>query len=287
MSLLSPQLEAFVAVARHKTVHAAASALHITQTAVTQRIHTLESKLSTTLFLRTRRGMTLTPEGEALLRYCHAAHELEGEALANIKGAGTETDILVSITGPSSIMRARIMQQCFAVMKRFPHLLVHFDINDFESRIRSLRSGESQLAIIREEDLVPEMESKTLKPERFVLVAPSQWKKRTLRDIIQSEKIIDYDPADQTTFDYLKHFDLFDQIKHERHFANRTDALAMMIVHGFGYGVLTEEFSRPYVEDNELIVLNAGKIYQNKLALAWYPRYEPPKYFSALIQAIE
>ncbi len=73
MSLLSPQLEAFVAITRYRTVHAAAVDLHITQTAVTQRIRTLETRLRTTLFTRTRRGMLLTPEGEALLRYCHAA----------------------------------------------------------------------------------------------------------------------------------------------------------------------------------------------------------------------
>lgn len=286
MSLLSPQLEAFMAVAKHKTVHSAASAIHITQTAVTQRIHTLESKLSTTLFIRTRRGMMLTPEGEALLRYCHAAHELEGEALAKIKGAGIDTDIQVCITGPSSIMRARIIPQCFSVMKKFPNLLIQFDINDYDTRIRSLRSGDSQLAILREEDITPEMEYKILKPERFVLVCTHAWKKRKLREIIQSERIVDYDPSDQITFNYLKYFGLFDLIKHERHFANRTDALAMLLVDGFGYGVLTEEFSKPYIKQKELIELNSGKVYQSSLALAWYSRYEPPLYFSALIDAI-
>src|SRR6185295_10035385 len=126
MSLLSPQLLAFMAVAKHKSVHSAANAIHITQTAVTQRLHLLEKKLSTTLFIRTRRGMVLTPEGEALLRYCHAVGELEGEALAKITDAGIENDIRICITGPSSIMRARIITQCFAIMKKFPHLLIQF-----------------------------------------------------------------------------------------------------------------------------------------------------------------
>lgn len=286
MSLLSPQLEAFIAVAKHKSVHGAAKSIHITQTAVTQRIHALEAKLGTTLFIRTRRGMMLTPEGEALLHYCHAAHELEGEALAKIKGAGLETDISVCITGPSSLMRSRIMPQCFPVMKKFPHLLMQFDINDYDSRVRSLRSGDSQLAIIREEDVTPEMEHKSLKSERFVLVCTSEWKKRKLSDIIKNELIIDFDPVDQMTFNYLKYFNLFEEVNHERHFANRTDALAMLLVNGFGFGVLTAEFAKSYIAQNELIVLNAGKIYETTSALAWYPRYEPPLYFSALVNAI-
>jgi LysR family transcriptional regulator, chromosome initiation inhibitor len=287
MSLLSPPLQAFMAIAKHKTVHAAASAIHITQTGVTQRIRLLENKLGTTLFIRTRRGMMLTPEGEALLRYCHAVIEIEGEALAKIKGAGIDSDIRIGITGPSSIMRARIIPQCYSVIKKFPHLLVHFDINDLENRIRSLRSGDSQLAVVRKEEVTPEMEHKILRPERYVLVCTSAWKKRKLRDIIAAEHIVDYDFSDQMTFNYLKHFDLFDVVNHERHFANRTDALAMMLVAGYGYGVLTMEFSQSYIEENQLIVLNSGKIYKTSMALAWYDRPEPPHYFSALINAID
>lgn len=52
MSLLSPQLKAFMAIIDAKTVHAAASILNITQTAVTQRLRNLEAQLKTTLFIR-------------------------------------------------------------------------------------------------------------------------------------------------------------------------------------------------------------------------------------------
>jgi len=286
MSLLSPQLEAFMMVAKQKTVHAAATELHITQTAVTQRIRMLESRLGTTLFIRTRRGMMLTPEGEALLRYCHATRELEGEALATIQGAAKETAIQFCITGPTSIMRSRIVTQCFPIMRQFPNLLIQFDINDQETRIRSLRSGESQLAVIQREDAAPEMEYKLLHPERYVLVCTSAWKERKLKDIIKTERIIDYDPADQMTMNYLRHFGLLELAQHERHFVNRTDMLAMMLAAGFGYGVLASEFSKSYIEKNELIVLNSAKIYENNMVLAWYDRPEPPKYFSAMIEAI-
>lgn len=286
MSLLSPQLEAFLAVVKHKTVHGAAASVYLTQTAVTQRIRALEAKLGTTLFIRTRRGMMLTQEGEALLRYCHGVQEIEGQALAQIQGTGTDSEIRVCITGPTSIMRARVIPQCFAVMKQFPNLLIHFAINDMEDRVQSLRAGESQLAIIRQEDVTAEMESKTLKPERYVLVCTRAWQQRKLSDIIRNERIIDYDPNDQVTFNYLKHFKLFSHARHDRHFVNRTDALATMLAAGLGYGVLGIEFSKPYIENRELIVLNSGKIYQNTLALAWYTRPESPSYFSALIKAI-
>lgn len=286
MSLLSPPLQAFVAIVKCKTVHGAAEAIHLTQTAVTQRIRALETRLRTTLFVRTRRGMMLTPEGEALLHYCQAAHEIEGEALAHIKGAGIESEVRVCVTGPTSIMRSRIIPQCFAVMKKFPNLLMHFDINDVASGVSGLRNGASQFAIVQPEVVAPEMACKILKPERYMLVGPAAWKKRKLSDIIKTERIVDYDPTDQMTFRYLKHFHLLEYVRHDRHFANRTESLAEMLIAGFGYGLLTMEFSKSYVNSGELILLNAGKIYENAIALAWFARSEPPKYFAALVQAI-
>lgn len=275
-----------MSIAQHKTVHGAAKTLNVTQTAVTQRIHALEAKLGSTLFIRTRRGMMLTPEGEALLRYCHAVTELEGEALAKIQGAGTEAVIQLCITGPTSIMRSRIIPQCLPILKKFPNLLINFDINDVENRVRSLRAGESQLAIIRTEDVTPEMEHKTLQPEHYVLVCSKAWEQRDLLGIIKSERIIDYDPTDQMTYNYLRHFNLLEKANHQRHFVNRTESLAMMLTAGLGYGVLTTEFSKPYLDSGELIVLNSGKTYENLLALAWYLRPEPPGYFSELIKVI-
>lgn len=287
MSLLSPQLEAFVAITRTKTVHGAAEQLHITQTAVTQRIRTLESKLRTTLFIRTRRGMMLTPEGESLLRYCIAAQDIEGKTIAEIYGAGNETTISICITSPTSITRSRIMPALFNVMRQFPMLLINFDINDTNDRAKLLRGAEAQFAILQLEDVTPEMTAKVLQPEHYVLVCPAEWNRRKLRDIIENERIIDFNPTDEMTYNYLKYYDLFKYTKHERYYANSTDALATLIAEGFGYSVLTREFASDYVKDKQLFILNDNKSYENRLALAWYERHEPPAYFKAIVDVIE
>lgn len=285
MRLLSPQLQAFLATARLGTVHAAADTLHITQTGVTQRIKTLEKRLSTSLFIRSRRGMLLTKEGEALLRYCYSFQELEGEALSCVTTTGTEKIVSICMTGPTTIMRSRIIPRCINVIKQFPRLLMHFDINDNENRVRSLRSGESQLAIIEHSWLSEEMEYKNLQPEHYILVVPIKWRKRQLKDVIKNERIIDFDTQDQMTFNYLKKYDLFDLANKDRHFTNRTDSLALMIAEELGYGVLPLEFAKSYLANKQLAVLNSGKTYSHLLVLSWFPRHQQPKYFSALINA--
>jgi DNA-binding transcriptional LysR family regulator len=287
MRLLDPQLEAFLAVVKNKTVHGAADDIHLTQTGVTQRIRTLEKRLSTSLFVRSRRGMFLTKEGEALLRYCQQVEQLEGEALSSITGAGIEKIISIGITGPTTIIHSRIISPCIKVAKKFPHLLLKFDINDNENCVNSLRRGDNQLAIIEHGYLSDEMEHKILRPELYVLVASPKWKKRNLHEVIKNERIIDFDERDQMTFNYLKQYDLFNAANKDRHFANRTSTLSIMIADELGYGVLPLEFAKPYINNRQLILLNAGKTYTHALALAWFSRHQQPNYFSALIKACE
>ncbi|HLB57069.1 MAG TPA: LysR family transcriptional regulator [Coxiellaceae bacterium] len=287
MSLLSPNLVAFMAIVKHKTVHGAAHAIHLTQTAVTQRIRSLEKQLKITLFVRSRRGMALTQEGEALLHYCQAAKSLEGEALARIQKTGSETEVELTLCAPTSIMSSRILPSCLPIMKSFPNLLIHFDVDDIDDRYEKLRAGLVDLVIIREEHLRPEMQHKKLHPEEYVLVGSAKWKNRRLKEIIQTERIIDFDQTDTVTFDYLKKYDLFNESQHNRYFVNRTENLALLVSAGIGYTTLAKEFAKPYIAEHDLIILNHGKTLNISQALAWFDRPEPPKYFSAIVNAIK
>jgi DNA-binding transcriptional LysR family regulator len=284
--LLDPQLIAFEAIVSKGTVHGAAESLFLTQTAVTQRLRLLENKMKTTLFIRSRRGMMLTAEGEQLHRYCQRVTEMGSVVLAKIQGAGVLSNLRMTIAGPSSIMRSRIVPQCQPVMTVFPKLHMSFLIDDTFDLSQQLKSGVVDLAILRPEQVSQEMESKPLSPEQYLLVCSSKWKHRKLSDIILKERIIDFDQNDQMTFSYLKQYDLIENIQSERHFVNNTESIAQLFIAELGYGVLTKEFAEPYVNSGELYVLNQNKTLFNPISLAWYTRFEPPHYFSDIIDAI-
>ncbi len=55
--------------------------------------------------------------------------------------------------------------------------------------------------------------------------------------------------------------------RHDRHFVNRTDLSLLMIAEGFGYGILTIEFAKFYLEQGQLISLNNVKVYENFMNL--------------------
>ncbi|STY31364.1 LysR family transcriptional regulator [Legionella wadsworthii] len=286
MILLDPQLVAFEAIVSKGTVHAAAESLSLTQTAVTQRLRLLEQKMKTTLFIRSRRGMLLTSEGEQLHRYCQRIIEMGSEVLANIQGAGILSDLRIKIAGPSSIIRSRIIPQCQPIFKNYAKLHWSFLIDDAFDLTPALKSGTVDFVLIRPEQVTQEMESKPLSPEHYLLVCSSNWKHRNLSEIIRNEKIIDFDSSDQMTFSYLKKFGLSDGIQSERHFVNNTESIAQLFIAEFGYGVLTKEFAESYIKNGDLHILNEGKAYLNPVTLAWYKRLEQPHYFAAIIETI-
>jgi len=286
MSLLSPSLQAFLSVARLKTVQQAAKELALTQTGVTQRLRALETRLSTTLFTRSRKGMKLTDEGKALLHYCQGAVELEGETLAKLQEGGIQSHSHLSLCGPSSFVRTRIIPVCGNLADQFPKLHFSFEIDDGENRSTKLRDGSVDLAILSPKDVALEMDSKMLKPERYILVGAAKWQGRKLADIVHSESIIDFSSEDKNTQNYLAKFNLLEKSSSQRHFANNTDALAALVEKGVGYTVLTEEFAKPLLQRHQLIEFNKGKVMEERWALAWYPRAQMPSYFKSLIASV-
>ncbi|WP_293766094.1 transcriptional regulator GcvA [uncultured Aquitalea sp.] len=73
-------LRVFVAAAEHLSFTRAATALHLTQGAVSRHVQTLEEFYGTPLFIRQARGLALTAEGEALEKPAREAFQLLHEA---------------------------------------------------------------------------------------------------------------------------------------------------------------------------------------------------------------
>lgn len=94
------QLKTFVAVAREGSITRASGLLHLSQPAVSAHIKAMEDTLGLSLFERTPRGMSLTPDGQRLLAKAEqtlAAHqELMAEA-TRTKGELTFVKLRISV----------------------------------------------------------------------------------------------------------------------------------------------------------------------------------------------
>jgi DNA-binding transcriptional LysR family regulator len=229
--------------------------------------------------------MSLTDEGHALLRHCQAIEELEGQFLSRVSGQGRQENSL-TIVGPTSPLSTRVPRAFAPLYKKYPHLRLHLQSEDNADCVDLVRRGEADFAIVPADKIPNEMDGKILKPDKFLLLASAAWKGRKLSDILENERVIDFNDQDSVTLNYLKHFNLTEQLKRSRLFVNENDALIHLFKEGVGFGVLTETIARPYVESGELITLNRGQTIEEPIALIWYPRSQKPDYFQDIITAL-
>jgi DNA-binding transcriptional LysR family regulator len=146
------RLKFLLAVARTGGVLAAADELHVTPSAVSQQIARLEAETRRSLVTRTPHGTVLTPVGLAV---AEAAEEIE--RTLNLVGARLEQEGAVlrgtaRIGGFPSFLSAVIAPELAGWRQRLPG--VHCEIVETpqDLRLRALRAGELDLAVVAVDD---------------------------------------------------------------------------------------------------------------------------------------
>ncbi len=287
MRLLSANLQAFLTVYQKSSVSVAAVELNIGQTAVTQRIRSLENEIGVSLFTRSRKGMKLTLEGKSLLSYCLRANELEGQTFSDLKNTDATVEVELRIAGPTSFISGRAVPNCKDVLKKWPNLNLQFTIDDRENRLELIKQGIVDIAILYPHQVPPELDSKIVKPDEYLLLCHPSWKSRDLKEILQNERMFAFHENDQTSLNYLKSFGLLRYLKRPRLYVNENLALTNLMKYGIGFGLLSKEIAEPILKRGELIDLNEGQTLKDPLALAWYPRTKMPSYFKELIKSLK
>lgn len=197
MSLSSLHLDAFHAVARTRSFSRAAKELHLTQSALTQRIQNLEDELGLTLLVRGPRGATPTPAGERLLRYCQARVALEDEVRAELVGerkagfGGT-----IRLAGYSTVLRPVVIPALAGLLRanrRVQPAFVALELRELEG---ALLRGEVDYIVIDRPLPRSDVETVLLGEEENVLVESAEHE-------TPDELFLDHDPEDMTTFEFL------------------------------------------------------------------------------------
>lgn len=147
--ITSLQLSTFLAVAENGGVLPASRRLNLSQPAVTARIRQLEETLGAPLFLRSARGMVLTPRGKRLITYARRMAALltdAANALDLAEAAPAEPLTLAASTTPA----AHLLPGILATYQQAGHSLAGFSlrVGNTEQVLGWLRDGTVPLAIV-------------------------------------------------------------------------------------------------------------------------------------------
>lgn len=197
MSLSSIQLDAFITVAREKNFSKAAHKLHITQSALSQRIANLEQALGATLFLREPAGVMLTELGLALLRYCQIKEGLEADFLTRTQSAERETlSGMLRIAGFSTITQSMLMPVLAKFVKKHPAVQMNLLCRELRELPGLLMSGQADFIFLTQPLQKQGIENYLLGYEEYLLIQP---KNRSFREDVY----LDHDEEDTSTLDFF------------------------------------------------------------------------------------
>ncbi len=197
MVISSLQLEAFTEVIRQGSFSKAAASLHVTQSALSQRISNLEAELGATLVIREPNGLRLTPEGEELLRYGQIKDQLEQETLRKLGALKHSGGGRIRIAGFSTVMRSVVMPLLEPWLLANPEVDIECLTRELYELPAMLRSGEADLILTTEKTERQDWESHLLGHEENVMVERK-------KGAVRKGTYLDHDAQDNTTFAFLK-----------------------------------------------------------------------------------
>lgn len=272
MGLSTSQLEAFFVVSQTLNFTNAAEKLHITQSALSQRILNLEKELELTLFIRDRSGLRLTEAAIKLVRYCQQKNNLELEVLASLKSNDPHAfGGVIRIGGFSSIMSSVVVPALCQLTSVHKKVTIQTMTKEMSELLELLKRGEIDYMIVDDRIDRDELERVFLGKEKNVLV---QHKKYSGDHIY-----LDHDENDDVTLKYLKQAKIkTKEIK--RQYLDDVHGLIQGVRSKLGKAVLPMHL----IPENEFEILHPNQILEIPIYLYYYSQ---PYYSKLHFEVVE
>ena len=168
MDLPAPQLAALVAVVDRGTFEAAARELHVTASAVSQRIRALESAVGQVL-VRRASPCTATPAGATLVRLGRAQALLQAEARTALEpDEGRRTELGLAVNADSL---ATWFRDVLAEAATWDDTVLRLEVEDQAHSHELLRRGEALAAVTSDPEPVQGCSVEPLGTMRYLAAA--------------------------------------------------------------------------------------------------------------------
>ena len=171
--MLDFRLDTFLVVCKYMNFTKAAQELNITQPAVSQHIHYLEEAYQAKLFEYHAKKLTLTPQGEELLRAAttmkHDSIHLH-DHLAHLAQEKRELIFGVTLTIGSFVMP----QHLAAYLRKYPQTHIHMVVANTQELLKQLDAGEIDFALVEGYFSKNEYEYRIYATEKYIAVCSTQ-----------------------------------------------------------------------------------------------------------------
>ncbi|MEU7059491.1 LysR family transcriptional regulator ArgP [Streptomyces sp. NPDC046197] len=252
------QVRTLLAVVDEGTFDAAAAALHLTPSAVSQRVKALEQRTGRVLLMRTK-PVRPTESGEVIVRFARQVALLERDASAELglSSAGEPTRVSVAVNADSL---ATWFLGALLRVPAEPRLCFELRREDEDHTAALLREGQVMAAVTSSSDAVPGCSVRALGRMRYVPAASPGFAERhlggPLPDALAQAPVVVFDRRDDLQDVFVRRL----RGGHggagaARHYVPTSEGFVDAVAAGLGWGMVPEVQAGPLLRAGRLVRL--------------------------------
>ncbi|MFQ4148085.1 ArgP/LysG family DNA-binding transcriptional regulator [Arthrobacter sp. LAPM80] len=262
------QLRTFVAVLENGTFDAAARQLHVTASAVSQRIKAMEQLAGQVLLLRTT-PIAATSAGGVVHRLARQLRQLESDASTELGLNGTTSDALAIVVNADSL--ATWFVDALALVPSTAGLMFELVREDEQHSVALLRSGEVMAAVTATAEAVQGCTSVPLGAMEYRAVASAKflgtWFPRGFSPaLLAAAPAVQFDRTDTLQKNFFTDI-TGTPLSCPQHFIPDTVQFAEAVRLGLGWGLMPEAHCAQGLDTGDLVELVPGHV--SRIPLYW------------------
>lgn len=260
MEVSSEHLRTLAAVVEHGTFDKAATALHLTPSAVSQRIKSLE-ELSGRVLVRRSKPIQATSAGAVLVRLARQVALLEAEAAAELQGADGAGGNSAPTSIPLVVNADSLATWVLPALATVPGAVFDIVLDDQEHTIGRLRDGAAMAAVGSDREPVQGCTVSALGAMRYRPVAAPAFVKRWCSDgwdarAAAAAPMLVFDRKDALQDRYLAR--VAPGARPPRQYVPASTEFVGAAVLGLGWGMIPDLQTDLLLADGRLVVLDEG-----------------------------
>ncbi|GGQ89510.1 transcriptional regulator ArgP [Streptomyces flaveolus] len=248
------QVRTLLAVVDEGTFDAAAAALHVTPSAVSQRVKALEQRTGRVLLLRTK-PVRPTESGAVLVRLARQVARLERDAYGELglSGAGEPTRVSVAVNADSL---ATWFLGALTRVPQEPRLCFELRREDEDHTAALLREGVVMAAVTSSPDPVPGCTVRSLGRMRYRPCAAPGFAARhldgPLREVLAEAPVVVFDRRDDFQDAFVRRLGR-DGAGAARHHVPTSEGFVEAVAAGLGWGMVPKPQADPLLRAGRLV----------------------------------
>lgn len=263
------QLAALAAIVEEQSFDKAAQKLHVTQSAVSQRLKQLEDKLGQTLIIRSN-PIRATQAGQQVMKHYHQLSMLENELLQELSPVKEGGFTRVSIGVNADSLQTWFLDAMAPLLDKHK-LLLDLKLDDQEQTQNLLRSGDVIGCITSSPKAMQGCSCIPLGVMPYRCLASPDYIARYFPNGVNAEgfqnaPVAEFNNKDELQNRYLRTFFNIQPGNYPRHRIPSSDPYFQLIIRGFACGMIPDQQSNDLMIDKKVVDIAP----ENYLAIPLY-----------------